>query len=180
MIAPNLIAMGYKKNWIQSLIEQNQMIDIPRILWKQKESFTKTDLDNKRERYRKIPTKLNPSIKPEILEELLFPSKFDTYNQIIDVAQCLSIHLLLESTSLTYTLRVISLFFSFLSCIFRLVQYDEDDVYTRLCTHISSLLDLDISLLSLLCFFSLPLALLRSSAWWLDIYIYICFFLSLK
>jgi hypothetical protein len=99
IIAPNLIAMGYKKNWIQLLIEQNQTIDIPRILREQKESFIKTDLDHERDRYRKIFTKLNPSIKPEILDELLLSSKFDTQDQIIDLAQRISIHLLSSSTS---------------------------------------------------------------------------------
>ena len=94
MILPNLIAMGYRKNWIELLMEQNQTIDILRILREQKEALIKTDLDNERERYRKIFTKLNPSIKPEILEELLLSSKSDTINQIIDLSQRFSAQLL--------------------------------------------------------------------------------------
>ena len=98
-IAPNLVAMGYQKNWIKSVMEQNQTVDIPTVLREQKEQFIQSDLDNERERYRKIFSRLNPSIKSEVLEELLPSSKLNTPEQINTLAQSLFVHLIAPPSS---------------------------------------------------------------------------------
>ena len=87
MIATSLMAMGYKKTWIQSVIEQCKTTDIPtihRILHERKEDFMKIDLENERKRYISIFSRINPSVNPT---DLINSSKFDTKEQITNLSQ---------------------------------------------------------------------------------------------
>ena len=100
---PTLIAMGYKKSWIQSTIEQNKTIDIFKIhrsLREQKQNFIKTDLENEQKSYVTILSRLNPSIHTEVLKKLINSSKFDTNEQITDIAQRLFTHWIPYQSSL--------------------------------------------------------------------------------
>ncbi|CAF0737820.1 unnamed protein product [Rotaria sordida] len=90
IIGSNLIAMGYKKSWIESVIKQYKTTNISiihKILYEQKEQFIKNDLENERNRYLKILSQLNPSIDSHILKDLIECSDFNTNEQIIDILQ---------------------------------------------------------------------------------------------
>ena len=65
IISPNLIAIGYKKQWIQSAIEESkttniQMIDT--ILREQKDKFLQSDLEDQRKHYLQILSRITPEI----------------------------------------------------------------------------------------------------------------------
>jgi hypothetical protein len=84
IIGATLMAMGYKKSWIELVIKQNKTTHIPtihRILREQKEEFIKTDLANERKHYEAISARLNPSI------DIVNSSKFDTNELITNTTQ---------------------------------------------------------------------------------------------
>ena len=88
IIEPSLMAMGYKKSWIESVIKQNtttHISTIHRILREQKQDFIKTDLTNERKHHETISARLNPSI------DTINSSEFDTNELITKTTQ----HLLL-------------------------------------------------------------------------------------
>ena len=99
IIMPNLIAMSYRKHWIESVLEQNPSKDLFTILSEGKQSFIQMDLENEQQRCRKIFSRLNPSIKPEVLDQLLLSSKLDTPEHILDLAQNIFPHMLTPSSS---------------------------------------------------------------------------------
>ena len=90
---PNLIAMGYRKHWIESELKQSPSKNLSTILSEGKQRFIEMDSHNERERYRKLFSRLNPSIKPEVLDQYLLSSKSDTS----DLAQNLLPHVLTSS-----------------------------------------------------------------------------------
>ena len=102
IIESNLIAMGYKKSWIESIIKQYKTTNIStvhRILYEQKKQFIKNDLENDRKRYFNILSKFNSSMNSSDLMNLINSSKFDTKEQIIDIGQGIFPYcILLQST----------------------------------------------------------------------------------
>lgn len=90
IIASNLIAMGYKKSWITSIMKQYKTTHIPtihKILGEQKEQLIKGDLENERKRYLTIFSKLNPSVDEQVLNNLVDSSKFATNQDILDLSK---------------------------------------------------------------------------------------------
>ncbi|CAF3467012.1 unnamed protein product, partial [Rotaria sp. Silwood2] len=102
IIGSNLIAMGYKKSWIESVIKQYKIGNISKIhkiLYEQKEQLIKNDLENERNRYLKILSQLSPSIDSQILNDLINSSKFHTNEQMIDILQRIFPHWILSQSS---------------------------------------------------------------------------------
>ncbi|CAF5078706.1 unnamed protein product, partial [Rotaria sp. Silwood1] len=59
ILGSNLLAMGYKKSWIKSVVKTYKTSNIAiihKILYEQKEEFIKRDIENHRKRYLKILT----------------------------------------------------------------------------------------------------------------------------
>ncbi|CAF0748456.1 unnamed protein product [Adineta steineri] len=91
IIGLSLMAMGYKKSWIQSVIDENKTTNISTIntiLREQKSYFIKQDQENIRIRYTNILTKLDPSIDSEILRHI----ELSTDEQIKNIAQYILTH----------------------------------------------------------------------------------------
>lgn len=90
MIGSNLMLMGYKKSWIESIIEKYKTTHIPtihKILLEQKEQLFKNDIAHEQEHCFKVLSKSNPSINEKTLKDLIYSSKLETNEQIINIAQ---------------------------------------------------------------------------------------------
>ncbi|CAF3666099.1 unnamed protein product [Rotaria socialis] len=90
ILGTNLTAMGYKKAWIDSVIKQYNTTDIPtihKILYEQKDQFIKLDLENERKHYLTILSKLDPLSDVQALKDLIYSSKLNTDQSIIDLAK---------------------------------------------------------------------------------------------
>ena len=105
IIASNLISMGYKNSWIESIIKQYQTMNISTIhgiLYEQKQQLKNHDFENQQTRYFNILSKFDPSIDSNVLKNLIHSSKFDSNSQIIDFAQNLFSYWMLTSSSCNY------------------------------------------------------------------------------
>ncbi|UJR32400.1 hypothetical protein I4U23_019862 [Adineta vaga] len=90
MIAPSLLAMGYKSSWIETVIDQHKPSDISAlhtILREQKAQFIRTDVENNRKRFGNLLSKLDPSIDSQLLTNLLDSTSFDKNEQITNMAE---------------------------------------------------------------------------------------------
>lgn len=93
IIMPNLTAMGYRKHWIESALKENPSKDLSTILSEGKQRFIEMDSHNERERYRKLFSRLHPSIKSEVLDQCLLSE------QVVDLARNLLPHVLTSPPS---------------------------------------------------------------------------------
>ena len=98
IIMPNLIAMGYRKHWIESVLKHNPSKDLSTLLSEGKESFIQMDLEKEQQRCRKVLSQINPSIKAEVVDQLLLSSKWDTPDHVVHLAQNLYPHILTPSS----------------------------------------------------------------------------------
>ncbi|CAF0773776.1 unnamed protein product [Adineta ricciae] len=65
VISPNLIAIGYKKRWIQSVIDEYKTTNVQRIdtiLREERDKFVKLDLETEAKDYKRILLRITPEI----------------------------------------------------------------------------------------------------------------------
>ena len=95
LIGPTLVAMGYKKSWIESTVKANPDRHFPTIhavLREQKEQFIQKDLEDEERRYLQVLSRLDPSTDQDHFRSLLHSSTWTTNKQIGNVAQSLFTH----------------------------------------------------------------------------------------
>jgi hypothetical protein len=95
LIVPSLIAIGYNVNWIKSVMKQYKTENIQLIdTWirETKEELQRKDLEDRREHYFTILSRLNSSIDRKKIEDLLTFSKFDTDGEITTAVELMITH----------------------------------------------------------------------------------------
>ena len=90
MIRPSLISMGYKKSWIEKVMQEYPWKDVRTILHEKKQDFQQSDIEQEQKRCFKLISTLSPSMTYENLKHLLQSFKFDTDKQIFEFIQQLS------------------------------------------------------------------------------------------
>ena len=99
---PSLIAMGYKKSWIEAIGAPNHSVHIPtihRLLREQKEQLIQKDLHEEEQRYLKVLSRLDPATDHEHFKALLHSSTWKTNKQMGEVAEQLFTHWIHSPTS---------------------------------------------------------------------------------
>ncbi|CAF1248084.1 unnamed protein product [Rotaria sordida] len=90
IIASNLIAIGYKEEWIKFVIKEYNTTNIQfidTIIREKKEKFFKLDYDNERKRNSIILSRLNPLIEQDKWLSLGNISEFDSNDKIMTIGQ---------------------------------------------------------------------------------------------
>ncbi|CAF1253616.1 unnamed protein product, partial [Rotaria sordida] len=90
MIASNLIAIGYKEEWIKFVIKEYNTTNIQfidTIIREKKDKFFKLDYDNQRKRNSIILSRLNPLIEQDKWLSLGNISEFDSNDEIMTIGQ---------------------------------------------------------------------------------------------